>query len=47
MRASKGQVVKNVSGNHGLVDRKVRLVPEGPNSDAGCLYGVFSLGPLP
>jgi len=47
MRASKGQVVQNLSGTQGLVARKVGLVPEGPNADFECLYGVFSLVPLP
>ena len=40
-------MVQNVSGTQGLVGRKVGLVPEGPNVDVECVYGVFLLVPLP
>ena len=46
MRASKGQVVQNLSGTQVLARRKVGLVPKGPNVDVECLYGVFLLVPL-
>jgi len=47
MRVSRGQVVQNVIGTEGLVDRQVGLVPEGPNANVGCFYGVFPSIPLP
>jgi len=47
MGSSGGQVVQYISGNEGLVSKKVGLVPEGPNVDVECLYGVFPSVPLP